>query len=353
MPRVPEFLMYNKSQEAVTNVRDAMMKNQEKAVTGKRVNKPSDDPVNAMRSVMLKTQLQRDEQVSQNLEIAGNIVNITDSTLAELSDVIARAKELAIQMSSTSNANDDVREAATKEIEQLRLRAIQLGNTRLGDRYIFGGYRTEAPPFDEGGNYFGDSGTFQIEVDKGQRLAVNLPGLYPFFGISDLPDQTVKEGDAEGENVGPQPNVAAGMRSPASLVAERRGLDIQDQDNQEEWKKLQGGTGVNVFFVLQNFNDALKAGDVKQVQGSLDGLDNAFKQVLQSRAMVGARQNAFRLSTEGVEISKETGLSLISNAEDADTLKVYSEISKNENSLKSALEINKKILTPSLLHFLD
>lgn len=347
MTRVPEFLTFNKSQEAISRVRDRMINQQEQAISGKRVNKASDDPVAAMRTVGLRTQLQRDDQISQNMELAASLVNITDATLSELSDLIVRTKELAIQMSSTSNNNDDARLATAKEVEQLKLRAVQIGNARLGDRYVFGGYVTNRPPFDEFGNYYGDDGVAQLEIDRGQRLSINMPGVMPFFGITNLPEPSAGTPQKEDEN---GPAIMGTLRSPASFLAER--LGIEEDQNDVSFKELQRSSGVNLFFVMQNFADALKAGKIKEVQNSIDGLDSAFKQVLQARAMVGARQNAIKMSQDAVEVAKETGATLISSTEDADMLKVFSDISKSENTLKAALEMNSKILTPSLIEFL-
>lgn len=345
MTRVPEFLMYSKSQEAIARSRDTMMKNQEKAVSGKRVNRSSDDPVAAMRIVGLRTQTNRDEQVSQNLEIATSIVNITDASLAELSDLIVRTKELAVQMSSTSNSNEDARLAVAKEVEQLRLRAIQIGNARIGDRYVFGGYVVNRAPFDENGSYFGDDGVTQIEVDRGQRVSINMPGVMPFFGINNIP-----EPDVGTPNEDKGPSIVGNLRSPASFLAER--LGIEEDPNDVKFKELQKSSGVNLFYVMQSFVNGLKTGDKNDVQGSLDGLDQAFRQVLQSRAVIGARQNSLKMSQDSIEVAKESGMTLLSSTEDADVLKVFSDIAKNENTLKASLEMNRKILTPSLIDFL-
>lgn len=346
MTRVPEFLMFSKSQESISRVRDKMMRNQEQAVTGNRVNRVSDDPVAAMRVVGLKAQGSRDETISSNLEMAISMVNITDASLSELSDLIVRSKELAVQMSSTSNNNDDARQAVAKEVEQLKLRAIQIGNARLGDRFVFGGYITNRPPFDEHGNYYGDDGVSQLEIDRGQRLSINMPGIMPFFGINNLPEP--REGtpkDAEG------PSVVGSLRSPASFLAERLGVE-EDPEN-VVYQDLQRNSGVNLFYVMQDFADSLKRGEIKGAQNSIDGLDQAFKQVLQSRALVGARQNSLKMSQDAVEVAQESTASLLSKTQEADMLKVYSDLSRNENSLKASLEMNKKILTPSLINFLD
>src|SRR5690606_27084236 len=129
--------------------------------------------------IQTKTIGERDATVSQNLEVANSFLSLTDSALGELTDVLNRAKELAIQMASSTNQTADSREAVSKEVKQLGLRAIQIGNSRMGDKYIFAGYQMNRAPFDTEGNYYGDMGSFEIEMDRGQRIAVNLPGVSP------------------------------------------------------------------------------------------------------------------------------------------------------------------------------
>ena len=49
---------------------------------------------------------------------------------------------------------------------QLRLQAISIANKRMGNRYIFSGYKTLTKPFDKEGNYSGDDGKIKLEVSK-------------------------------------------------------------------------------------------------------------------------------------------------------------------------------------------
>ena len=184
--RVTENLLYSKSQAAMGTSRERMVASQEQAVSGKRVNRPSDDPAAVGRILSLKQDQKVGDQILQNMDIASNYVNMTDSSLGELTEVLNRAKELGLQMSSSTNDDPGSQKAVAQEVNQLMLRAVQIGNTRVGDKYIFGGYNTDRAPFDENGNYFGDSGEIELEVAPGQRLAINLPGSAALFGMKDI-----------------------------------------------------------------------------------------------------------------------------------------------------------------------
>ncbi len=347
--RVTESLLYAQSQESMARTRSKMIKTQEEAITGRKASRPSDDPVGQTRAMTLRTSGDRIEQVSQNLELANSYMNMTDASLGELSDVLGRAKELAIQMSSSTNASPDAQGSTQKEIEQLVLRVVQIGNTRLGDRYIFGGYQTTRAPFDEDGNYFGDEGTIDLEVDQGQRIGINVPGLLPFFGIGEVGAErrALREDPArQGE-----PTVSGELRAPASVVAEAKGVDpVEDP---ESFAKIQQQSGVNIFGVLKDLRDGLQNGQLKAIQKTLDGIDDAAKQVISARSLVGARQNSLRAGMASLENARVANSELRSAAEDADSIKVFSDLARHENTLKTSLETNKRILSKSLMDFLE
>ncbi len=353
--RVTDTMMYGKGEQSMTRAREKMIKNQEIAVTGKSVNRPSDNPVAAMQLIGLKAKEERDLQVGSNLEMANNVLSMTDSSLGELTELMSRAKELAIQMSSTSNFNDDSRLATSHEIEQLMYRAIQIGNARVGDRYIFGGYQTDRPPIDIDGNYFGDAGVFEMELDQGQKMAINVTALETFYGKKTLSPEAQKVRDDLKLNS--TPTIEGALRAPASSQAASNNPKdpaegkVGGPQVEKSLAESSGG-GLNIFLAFKNLSDGLKDGNIRMVQSSVDDFDEGFKQVLSVRALVGSRQNLVTSSMNGIERSKVSNAEMVSQAQDADTYKVFSDLAKNEHTLNAALETNKRLLSPSLLDFL-
>jgi len=348
--RVPDNVLYQKGQISLDRARSNMVRNQEKALTGKAVNRPSDNPVAAMKISQMTSIMNRDETVSTNLDVASNLLTMTDASLGELTDVMSRAKELAVQMASTTNQNEDSRKAVVQEVEQLMLRAVQVGNTRMGDRYIFGGYQSDRPPFDHQGNYFGDAGLFEIEMDRGSKLAINVPGVLPFYGINEIPTKSAE--DSQDPTLKSAPVISGLLREPANIEMNNLGLDPDEEDDQGQISEIKSRSGVNIFLEINKFADALKTNDTQNLHMSIDRLDAGFKQVLSARAMVGAKQNIVRISQDALAGLKVNNSELKAQAEDADVLQVYADLAKNENVLQATLEINKKLITPSLLDFL-
>jgi flagellar hook-associated protein 3 FlgL len=335
--RVTDGMMHDKSQTAINRARRTMVENQEKAVTGKRIIRPSDDPMATVRALELKQDTDRVETVLNNMTIANSMVDLTDSVLGELSEVIVRSKELAIQGASYTNQSPEALNAIAKEVEQLYLRAVQIGNTRLGDRYIFGGYQTDRAPFDSNGNYFGDEGVIELEMDKGQRMPINVPGSKIFMGIDNLSAEAKELRKDPLQDPNPTPTTEL----PRAPAAESGDPPVREL-----------GTRVNIFSVMKSFEDGLKTGTSSQIQEAVSGLDDAFKQVLEYRATLGARQNVAEMGVDGLESSIARNQNLISTLEDADAFETFSNLARNETSLEAALKSSEKIISRSLLDFL-
>lgn len=344
MARVTEGLLYKKADRAMSRTRNKMLANQEQAISGKRINRPSDDPQGMMRSIGLKQKVSRNEQALKNMELANSYLNVTDSSLGELTSVLSRAKELAVQMSSATNQSPDSMKAVQSEVKELFFQAVQLSNARIGEHYVFAGYQSDHPPFDVDGNYYGDAGAIEIEVQPGQRVQFNMPGLRPFMGVEEIPNKNKDLGASRG------PTIDSEFADPAMVLAHNQGVDLEE--NPEALAGFRNNTGVNIFTALRTLSDGLGSHKKELINESLETLDQAMSQVSSARATVGALQNSVIANRDLVESQQVTSKTLLSNVEDADLEQVYSDLARNESLLKATLDSNKKLLMPSLLDFL-
>ncbi|MDX9858172.1 MAG: flagellar hook-associated protein FlgL [candidate division Zixibacteria bacterium] len=146
--------------------------------SGRRINKPSDDPSGTLRDLNYRTELAKIEQYQKNISQALNWTATYDQVLADTKNFVSEAKEIAVAMSNDTY-DDIAREASAGQIRSLIDQITSLANTRLEDRAIFAGHRTRITPFNvnaTGAVYGGNNGQIEFEVDNGQRLSVNLPG---------------------------------------------------------------------------------------------------------------------------------------------------------------------------------
>ncbi len=335
---------------------------QNQAATQKRVTKPSDDPLAATRVLQTRTEIGAGKQFIKSVAQAKNFLEYSDQSLGELADVIMRAKELAISQSSDASASSETRTVAGTEIRQLFNQAVQVGNRKQGDRFLFGGFKTTKPPFDNDGTYRGDSGEMKITINKDAKVAMNMPGDRIFLGHSiqearnQHPQQNTPlepRGESEPRAGANEPVVT---RGPASIEARTLGPALKntfksnDLPLQENEDSKTGGT--NVFRVLNNLEVSLKANDKDGVQDSLEQLDEALSQVVVSRAELGSRASTLTSATETLQKGQIDAKTLASNLEDADTYELVSDINKTESTLKATMATAGKLIQPSLLDFI-
>ncbi len=157
----------------------AIAKASSEASTGHRVNTVSDDPVDAAEIMRMQAQVGDIQQYQRNGTYATTKLSVEDTAISSLSATLATAKNLA--MSTTSaDPNDPSRRAALAEAQTLKEQLVALGNTRVGDQYIFGGDYNTAPPFQSNGTYVGNTGTQQVEITSGVSLPMTHAGQ-PLF----------------------------------------------------------------------------------------------------------------------------------------------------------------------------
>ncbi len=163
---------------------------QEKLADGKAIHRPSDDPIKAIRALRFQTNAAMNTQYTQNVKDAISWMETTDGAMSDLSSIVIKAKELVID--AVSPNSPDVYQAYGAELDGMINQMIQIGNSQLGDRYIFGGQNDKTLPFtrttDANGNevvvYSGDSNRISMTIQPGMATpsadSVNLTGSEVF-----------------------------------------------------------------------------------------------------------------------------------------------------------------------------
>jgi flagellar hook-associated protein 3 FlgL len=173
--RVTNQLLFKQSQDGIQKANQRLARLQEAVTTGKRINHFEDDPLGAVRAFDLRTFEASLKQYDKNVNAGLPFLKQTDTTLGEVVEVVGRAKELALQMANDSNSAAD-RQIAAVEVQQLYDRMLELANTQLEGRYIFGGFKNGSAPFSSTGAYLGDNGNINVQTDAASAVTLNVPG---------------------------------------------------------------------------------------------------------------------------------------------------------------------------------
>jgi flagellar hook-associated protein 3 FlgL len=288
-------LLFNLSQS-----NKSMEKYQEQVSSGKKITKPSDDPVTAVRSMFYRSSLNEIDQFKRNADDGISWMSTTDDALDEVGSVLQRVRELTVQGINGTN-NESARQAIAAEINQLKEHLGEVANSQIGGKYIFAGSDTKNPPF---------------------RVDDTLPG-------------SVKEFRNENHEV-----VELQVGQTSNVQINVLGTDVFNND----------GNG-GVFKVLDDIVSGLNSSDTSS-DNFLTKLDGQIDNLLKERSDLGARMNRMELSMSRIEGLEVSTTGLLSKEEDVDIARVIIDLKSQENVQRAALSVGARIIQPSLLDFL-
>ncbi len=298
---------------------------QKQNATLKRVNAPSDDPVGNVKLMSIRNETLDNEQFERNANLAKTFLNYTDSSLEELTNLLGRAKELAIGQASSAANGAESRMMVAEEVRNILNEASSIANRRLGERHIFAGYMTHSQPFDDGYQYRGDDGNIMVEVQKDVFVGMNIPGKELFLGAN--PKVVDPQNQESSEGLPGQPELA--MSRPTSKIS-----------------------GENLFDTLEALRVGLMTNDVDQIRATLEPLDRISNRVITTRAQVGARTAGIDTAIANMGKKNVFNAELQSGIEDADVIQVVSDMAREESVLRASLQASNKLIQPTLLEFL-
>ena len=112
-------------------------KMQTQVSTGQKLSQPEDDPAAFGRVITLDTESRQLTQFRANATRALEVSQATYSGLENIKTISDRAGEIASLGTGTSGV--DSNKAYAHEVNQLIEQAVQLGNAKLGNDYLFSG----------------------------------------------------------------------------------------------------------------------------------------------------------------------------------------------------------------------
>lgn len=319
--------------ESVKRTRGRLERLQIQNATQKKLIAPSDDPAANTKIMDIRTQTTVNQQFESNALLAKNRLSATDGALGEVYDIFVRAKEIALSQSSGASANSDSRLAVAQEVSALYKQLHSVANRRVGQHYLFGGFKTLTPPYAPDGSYKGDKGEIPVEVQKEVFVAVNVPGPEVF----------------EFKKFNPE-NLA---RAPAALDK----TDISELGEKEHIPKLEKGQAspteiINGFHELDALRVGLMTNDTVTIRDSLERIDDVIKNTITLRAKISSRVSGLDAAQQATQKIDLQNAELATQLEDADYTELWSNMAKEETVLRSSLQAAQKLIQPTLLEFL-
>lgn len=160
---------------------------QNELTTGKRLNRPSDDPGDASAAIQLQKVLEQRKAYADNIDAARSQLSEVDSTLSDLTSLLQQAQTIA-SANAGSDVTSDARKAAAAVVQSIYQQAVSLGNKQFNGTYLFGGDRATQPPFEVGENggvkFVGSATTLLNRVDENASLSFMANGADVFGAMS-------------------------------------------------------------------------------------------------------------------------------------------------------------------------
>jgi flagellar hook-associated protein 3 FlgL len=123
---------------------------QEQVSSGKRINRPSDDPFGAEAVLRFRTSQSDIDAFQQNAATVKDNLQIADTSMESYQQLLDRSRALLAQGSSDTTPASSKQSIAT-ELDGIRTQMLAIANSKSSDRYVFGGNRQNVPPYDSAG----------------------------------------------------------------------------------------------------------------------------------------------------------------------------------------------------------
>ncbi len=412
MTRISSFQMHQNAINAMLKQHETLSRTQQQVATGKKIFKPSEDPVAASRVVNLNDTLSSIEQHQSNVDAARARISLSEGVLSHVVESIHRARELAIQANNDSQ-NESTRSFIAAEIEQIQDALLNLANTTdSNNEFLYSGGLSRFKPFSRneagGFEYNGDESHREIQISGSRRIAVDDPGSQVFLAI--------KNGNGVFSTVDGLENKGSGIidpgRASGNYKADTYGIifnqsfaefaDKQDPQNipltysvvDSKGTILSSGipfepgkeiafNGVHtsikgvpedgdvfvvkpsqnqdIFTTMQNLIRALKSktpeandniGFHNAMNRSLTDLNRSLDNILGVRGSIGARLNALD-SQETINDAYRIQIrEILSNVEDLDFAEAVSRLNLELTGLEASQKAFTRVQDISLFNFL-
>ena len=155
----------------------------EQLSSGKRVNRPSDDPAAAAADVLNQNEQSLVDQYLQSTTSLNSQFQTADSSLATTITALTQAVSLGTEGASGALSASDQQTIAAS-VQGVLAQVLQMANTSYQGSYIFGGTATTSAPFSNPANgvvYNGNGGVNESTIADGRTLQTNVPGSQLFM----------------------------------------------------------------------------------------------------------------------------------------------------------------------------
>ncbi|MDX9753467.1 MAG: flagellar hook-associated protein FlgL [bacterium] len=180
--RVTENLINNTILFNIQNNIGRMASLQDKLATGRRINSPSDNPVNYVASLGLRYNIVQGRSYLRNIDGIQTQLEMTENSLSSLTTTLQDIRTLTVK--GLNDVDPAARQAIAIQVRELYQQVIDIANYNYNGRYIFGGSHSASKSFvlqNDAILYKGDDFQQKIMIERGSTITSNLNGMQTFL----------------------------------------------------------------------------------------------------------------------------------------------------------------------------
>ena len=141
--RVTNKMIMNNASSNINSAKEFVNIRNKQMTSQKKIDKPSDDPVIAVRSLRLSTTLaQVTQYYDKNIPDASQWLSVTETALMNMVKLGQDCREIAVSGATGSVNTQDDRKTMLKQLQSLQQQLYAEGNADYAQRTVFTGYRT-------------------------------------------------------------------------------------------------------------------------------------------------------------------------------------------------------------------
>lgn len=280
---------------------------QKQLATGKKLTKPSDNPIDTAKALNLRQVYANTEQYKRNIDDTLGWLKTTDVALSQITSSLNEIREI-ILIAANDTTNSQNRYTLGNAVEAHLTNIIEIAGTTHAGRNVLSGSKTNSKPFDASFEYTGDDKDLFREVSKNNTLAANVRAN-DIFRLD-----TTNPYDSTNNSVLYQISQLA--------IKLREGVEIGVPPRSDE---------ISVF---------------------LNDIDTALNGIVGANSDVGVKINRLEQMLEQHNDGLLNLGALLSKNEDVDITKLITELSMAEQVHEASLAAAARIVQPSLMDFL-
>lgn len=391
--RVTTGMIYDTGVSQIQKQNARLLDTQQQVATGRRILRPSDDPVASARALEVSQSKSVNTLYAANQGYANDALKLVDSKLGAANDIVTYVRTRAVESGNGIYTASEQASIATDLTQQFdALLGIANSQDSTGE-FVFGGYRSNTQPFTGGlaggVGYQGDQGARTLQISGSRNLPVTSSGDEIFntihapvgsafalggagnTGSAQVSGMTLTgyNGHAYAINVAAGPAYSAVDSTTGAVVAVTSsvsggtttlsfgGVSLDLAGTPATGDTFSVSTVASTFDVLGNFVNALNSGNSAVVKfggtQAIAGMDATQDSVSRVRSGVGSRM---------VEVETQQNINgsldlqfdeTLSRLQDADYAKAVSDLTQQQTYLQAAQQSFMKISNLSLFNYMN